>query len=92
MILAISNDVTACDLAGKRRYETRQDAMRTLYNIHVAQRNGTTRRRVEQRFYRCEHCHGWHLTSQVAPTYMRTDDVRQSAAVLKLAQREHAQR
>jgi hypothetical protein len=87
--LALNRDVTTCALAGKRQYETRQDAMRALFNARTAQLNGNSKRH-EQRFYRCEDCHDWHLTSQAAPSYQRTDDVRQSAAVLELAARNHA--
>ena len=50
--------------SGKRRYETRVDALLVVARARgTALRNAHTRR-AEQRAYRCPDCRGWHTTSQ----------------------------
>ena len=50
----------SCDATGKRRYSSSADATAAL--------RATQRRGRRQRPYRCEHCHGWHLTSALHET------------------------
>ena len=65
-----------CPATGKQRLGERKDAKVTLeaarhHRAHAAligQTSGWTVRRE----YRCEHCRGWHLTSQ--PAADRTDE------------------
>lgn len=49
-----------CDVTGKRRYTTSADAHAAVV--------GTKRRGSHQRPYRCDHCHGWHLTHYLHET------------------------
>ena len=49
-----------CSATGKVRYRSEQEAVRIL--AHAV--SSKSERRREQRFYRCSHCRGYHLTSQ----------------------------
>lgn len=49
-----------CTTTGKRRYPTSADAHDAVV--------GTKKRRRDQRPYRCQHCHGWHLTHYMSET------------------------
>ncbi len=49
-----------CSATGKVRYGSEQEAVRIL--AHAV--SSKSERRREQRFYRCSHCRGYHLTSQ----------------------------
>lgn len=44
----------------KRRYNNEQHAVAALHNIRLEPRTA----RIPWRQYQCQHCHGWHLTSQ----------------------------
>lgn len=45
---------------GKRRYHDKTQAMHVVHHLNQA----STRERTVVRTYECEHCKGWHLTSQ----------------------------
>lgn len=46
----------------KRRYRDRIAALMALASIR--RKDGSRRRKTEQRAYRCLNCNGWHLTSR----------------------------
>jgi hypothetical protein len=45
---------------GKRRYRDKAQATHAMHHLNQA----STRERTVVRTYECEHCKGWHLTSQ----------------------------
>lgn len=68
--------VGTCPTTGKRRYETRGDARRALFNTRV-------RGRTEQAYYVCKLCDGgMHLTKQEQRS--DTPDSRWSAKMVKV--------
>lgn len=46
---------------GKRRFRDHAEAIRSLRTIRT---KGAPRNRMPSRAYYCDHCKGWHLTSQ----------------------------
>ena len=60
-----------CRATGKRRLRDHREATRVLRKCSnarsTAKQEGVDCRRHEVRTYECESCHGWHLTSWVAP-------------------------
>ena len=64
-------NLSKCSATGKVRFENKKDAeakihkTKTLTSYKSGQRlNRLRRKRKEKRCYWCEHCDGWHLTSQ----------------------------
>jgi hypothetical protein len=51
---------TVCRATGKRRYRSQLAAERIMAVLVLHRSNG----HVPRRAYHCEHCGGWHLTSQ----------------------------
>ena len=56
---------TICDLSGKIRYETRQDAQlaRAEWRKQARTRD-ISARKVPDQLYQCPSCGGWHLTKK----------------------------
>ena len=80
MTAELDHHIGHCPDTGKRRYGSRTDAMRALFNTAIGGRG-------EQRFYRCRHCDGHHLTSEAHDAWADRADMRDSARVRKLAAR-----
>lgn len=47
-------------ITGKTRYRDRKSATYVMRSMH----NEPSRTTTPQRVYECQHCDGWHLTSQ----------------------------
>jgi hypothetical protein len=50
-----------CHTTGKRRYATEQDAKNKIVYIR---KSLDKREKAPTRYYLCDHCHGFHLSSQ----------------------------
>jgi len=64
-------NLNKCEATGKVKFENKRDALAKIHktknitSYKTGQRvNRLRRKRKEKRCYWCEHCDGWHLTSQ----------------------------
>lgn len=53
-----------CPIAGKVRFDTELDANMVLTNAKMLAALRHSNKRRENRYYPCNHCHGFHVTSQ----------------------------
>lgn len=64
---------------GKMRYRDEKQASIALKQVQAR----STRQKVPTRSYSCEHCHGWHLSSQpvLTPGYDRATPTEETSDV-----------
>lgn len=79
-------NVLKCDATGKSRYPTPGDAKRAILTISRRNRSKNRHKKITgragvKRYYRCNHCKGYHLTSNDYKTTRAYNKEKQLEAI-----------
>ena len=67
--------MNGCRASKKRRFRDHEEAVRFLHRQQNARQSGCESSRAV-RAYECDHCKGWHVTSQAVSSWSLIDPVQ----------------